>query len=242
MLERPRPPRVNKKINVSLEEGNGIIENISASGGFLKTDNKIPKENFNIKLNISGGRTIKINCEPQWNNKTGVGFKVLSVENSKQQFFKKYIENQLQALKIYGADRVFTTEILVTLKDTNVFGNVYFSNYIEYQGIIREKFLLSSVPDLHDMLAKTKIRLVTVDTYNKFISNAYFGDTLLVELTTSDINAATCRMNITFKNKATGKLIGQGYQRLCVVSSEGKVVRIPDEILRPLDFYQEVKS
>ena len=239
---RLRAPRVNKKIFAILEEGSGIIENISASGGFLKTDDKIPKENFDIKLKVMGCRTIKINCKRQWNNEAGLGFKVLSVENSKQEFFNRYIENQIQALKIYGDHRVFTTEILITLKDTNVFGNVYFSNFIEYQGVIREKFLLASVPNLHDMLAKTQVRLVTVDTYNKYISSAYFGDTLLIELTTSDINAATCKMNITFKNKATGALIGQGYQRLCVVSSNGKVLRIPNEFLGALDFFQEVEN
>ena len=242
MLMRLRPPRVNKKIKAILKNGTGIIENISASGGFLKTVEKIPDENFDIKLKLMGRRTIKINCEPQWYNESGIGFKVSRIENSKQEFFNQYIENQLQALKIYGERRVFTTEILVTLKDTNVFGNVYFSNFIEYQGIIREKFLLSAVPDLHEMLARTSIRLVTVDTYNKYISNAYFGDTLLVELTTSEINAATSRMNITFINKATGELIGQGYQRFCVVSATGKVMRIPDEFLRPLDFYEEVEN
>jgi enediyne biosynthesis thioesterase len=122
-----------------------------------------------------------------------------------------------------------------------MFGNVYFSNYIEYQGSIREKFLLSTVPNLHEILSETGIRLVTVDTYNKFISNSYFGDTLLVELTTSDINASTCRLDIRFKNKTSGKLVGQGYQRFCVVNSRGRVIRIPDVLLHPLDFYQEIE-
>ena len=189
-----------------------------------------------------GRKTIGINCEPQWENEAGVGFKILDIENSKENFFNDYIKNQFQAFKIYGENRIFTSEIMVTLKDTNVFGNVYFSNYIEYQGTIREKFLLASVPDLHEMLAKTQVRLVTIDTYNKFVSNAYFGDVLLLELTTSDINAATCKLNITFKNKATGKIVGKGYQRFCVVSSKGKVMRLPQELLGPLDFYQTFEN
>jgi len=189
-----------------------------------------------------GRKTIGIKCESQWENESGVGFKILDIENSKENFFNKYIENQFQAFKIYGNNRVFTSEIMVTLKDTNVFGNVYFSNYIEYQGNIREKFLLACVPDLHEMLAKTHVMLVTIDTYNKFITSAYFGDILLLELTTSDINAATCTLNITFKNKATGNLVGKGYQRFCVVNSKGKVMRLPEAFLEPLDFYQEIED
>ncbi len=242
MLMRLRAPRVKKMIKAILDNGTGIIENLSTSGGYLKTNLNIPKEIFHIKLKLMGCKTIKLNCEPQWNNESGVGFKILGVGDSKVDFFNQYIENQFQAFEIYGENRVFTSEILVTLKDTNVFGNVYFSNYIEYQGMIREKFLLSVVPGLHEMLAKTQIKLVTVDTYNKFISNAYFGDTLLLELTTSDIKAATCKLNINFKNKETGKLVGQGYQQFCVVSAKGKVMRLPDILLKPLDFYQEVEN
>ncbi|MBC8438747.1 MAG: acyl-CoA thioesterase [Deltaproteobacteria bacterium] len=242
MLMTLRAPRVEKPIEAVLDDGICVIENISTSGGFLKTGHNIPKKKFNITLKLMGRKTIGIKCEPQWENESGVGFKILDIENSKENFFNEYIENQFQAFKLYGANRIFTSEIMVTLKDTNVFGNVYFSNYIEYQGAIREKFLLASVPDLHEMLAKTHVRLVTIDTYNKFISNAYFGDILLLELTTSDINAATCKLNITFKNKATGKLVGKGYQRFCVVSSKGKVMRLPEALLGPLDFYQEIEK
>lgn len=237
-----RAPRVQKSIEAVFDDGTCVIENISTSGGFLKTDHKIPKENFNIKLKLLGRKTIGIKCEPQWENKSGVGFKILDIENSNENFFNEYMENQFQGFKIYGKNRFFTSEIQVTLKDTNAFGNVYFSNYIEYQGNIREKFLLATVPDLYEMLAKNQIRLVTIDTYNKFISNAYFGDTLLLELTTSDIKAATCQLNITFKNKATGALVGKGYQRFCAVSAKGKVMRIPEALLGPLDFYQTVED
>ena len=242
MLMTLRAPRVQKPIEAVLDDDTCVIENISTSGGFLKTDQKIPKKKFTIKLRLMGRKTIGINCEPQWENEAGVGFKILDIENSKENFFNDYIKNQFQAFKIYGENRIFTSEFMVTLKDTNVFGNVYFSNYIEYQGTIREKFLLASVPDLHEMLAKTQVRLVTIDTYNKFVSNAYFGDVLLLELTTSDINAATCKLNITFKNKATGKIVGKGYQRFCVVSSKGKVMRLPQELLGPLDFYQTFEN
>ncbi len=241
MLMRLREPRLKKRIFANLKNTSGIIENISSSGGFLKTDVQVPEGDlFEIELEITKSKKIMLICKSQRCTNSGIGFKVLDAGNSKQKSFQQYVEKQFEALKRYGHSRVFRTEILVTLKDTNVFGNVYFSNFIEYQGVIREKFLLASVPDLHELIAKTNIRLVTVDTYNKFIQNAYFGDILVAELTTSSIKAASCKLNIIFKNKATDQIIGKGFQTFCVVNSNGKVIRIPGELLEPLDFYQEV--
>ncbi len=241
-MKKDRAPRVQKKIKAILDNGTGIVENISTSGGFLKLPHDIPDAPFHLELKLSEFKHIKMTCSPQWHNEEGVGFKVLEIQEQKEDLFAQYMEKQFQALKEYGRDRVFKTEIVVTLKNTNVFGNVYFANFIEYQGVVREKFLLANVPHLHQLMAEQKIRLVTVDTYNRFIANAYFGDTLVVELTTSEIKAATCRLNIKFTNKATGELIGEGYQRICVVSEKGKVIRIPEDFLGPLNFYQEIKE
>ena len=243
MLMKARDPRINKQILAILDQGDAIVENISSSGGFLKTETRFPKgEAFNLDLKVMGCKTIKMVCESQRCNDSGVGFKILQFKNAREDLFNQYVEKQFASLKQFGDSRIFTTEVMITLKDTNVFGNVYFSNFIEFQGVIREKFLLATVPDLHDLLTRTSIRLVTVDTYNKFINNAYFGDVLQVGLTTSSIQAASCKLNITFRNKQTGMLIGKGYQTFCVVKANGKVVRLPDELLGPLDFYQEVAS
>ena len=239
---KQRAPRVKKRIKAIVDNHTGIIENISTSGGFLKLDTEPPTEPFNLDLKISEYKTIRMECDPQWSNEEGVGFKVVHVEDTKEDLFNDYVEKQIQALGIYGSDRVYNTEIVVTLKHTNVFGNVYFSNFIEYQGVIREKFLLETVPDLHELMASNTIRLVTVDAYNRYVSNAYFGDTLEIRLTTSEIKAATCRLNISFINKKTGDLVGEGYQRFCVVSAKGNVVRLPENLLGPLNFYHEIKD
>ncbi|MBU8849666.1 MAG: thioesterase family protein [Desulfobacterales bacterium] len=241
-MTKKRAPRVQKKIKALLNNETGVVENISASGGFLRMESDLPTEPFHLELKISEFKTIKLECEPQWHNSSGLGFRVLDVEEAKDDVFTRYVENQIQALKVYGTDRVFKVEIVVTLKNTNVFGNVYFSNFIEYQGVVREKFLMATVPDLHKLMANRSVRLVTVDTYNRFVDNAYFGDTLVVELTTSEIKAASCRLDIIFRNKVTGQLIGEGYQRVCMVSEKGKVIRIPDNFLAPLNFYHEIKG
>lgn len=242
IMKQKRAPRVHKKIKAVLDDGAGLIENISTSGGFLKLDGDAPTDLFNIELQLHKYKSIQVECDPQWSNDEGVGFRVVGVKDSKEHIFNEYVEKQIQALKHFGEDRIFKSEITVTLKDTNVFGNVYFSNYIEYQGVVREKFLLYKLPEIHEMLAKSRITLATIETYNKFINNLYFGDTLEVELTTSDINGASCKLNFVFKNKSNGTLVGKGYQRFCVVGSSGRVVRIPDKLLEMLDYYQQIED
>lgn len=241
-MEQKRAPRVKKKIKAKLDAGTGVIENISASGGFLKVNGEHPNERFKIELQLSRYKSIKVVCDPQWHNDDGVGFKVINVMDSKSDLFKRYVESQIQALKHFGPERVFKTEITVTLKDTNVFGNVYFSNYIEYQGVVREKFLLSTLPEIHEMLSETRIALATIETYHQYISSLYFGDTMIAELTTSDIKGASCKLNFNFKNKATGTSVGNGYQRFCVVGFKGMVIKIPDKLMEILDYYQDVEE
>jgi len=50
MLMTLRAPRVQKPIEAVLDDDTCVIENISTSGGFLKTDQKIPKKK-NLLLN-----------------------------------------------------------------------------------------------------------------------------------------------------------------------------------------------
>ncbi|MDY6904451.1 MAG: thioesterase family protein [Thermodesulfobacteriota bacterium] len=243
MLMKSRAPRVKKKLFAILDGEKGIIENISSSGGFIRTNARLPEgQAFDMKLKVMGRSTIKMVCESKRCSESGIGFSIIHIKNAKEELFNQYVQQQFRSLKRFGDSRIFTTEIIVTLKDTNAFGNVYFSNYIQYQGVIREQFLLATVPDIHRLLTQTRIRLVTVDAYNKFLSNAYFGDTLIAELTTSSFKAASCRLNIRFRNKKTGELIGDGYQTFCVVQADGRVVRLPDELLEPLDFYNEIAT
>jgi hypothetical protein len=95
MLMRMRPQRLLKKMKAVFGNGTGIIENISATGGFLKTDHEIPDKAFGLNLKLMGFKTIKINCAPQWNNEYGVGFKILNIENTKQEFFNQYMGSEL---------------------------------------------------------------------------------------------------------------------------------------------------
>jgi acyl-CoA thioesterase FadM len=238
---KTREIRVSKKIPAIYEGDESFVENISKTGGFLKTKTTIPKEKFNVTLQINKYKTVQLSCHPQWSNENGVGFRVLGIEESKKDIFDAYMNKQIEQMQQFGEDRVFRTEIYVTLKDTNATGNVYFANFFQFQGIVRERILLAHIPNANQYFYETGHRLVTIDAYNKYINNAYFGDIIIAELTTSNIQASQMRLNIRFKNKATGVLIGDGYQDFCCVNRQGKVIKMP-KAFDYLEFYQEVRE
>ena len=146
---------------------------------------------------------------------------------------------QVEQVKKFGNDRVFRMPIVITLGHTNATGNVYFSNYFSFQGTCREHFLLNHVPNINQMFMQTGIRLVTIDAYTKYASNAYFGDTLIAEVTIKDVQASQAKMVFRFRNKDNGKLVAEGYQHICCVNRLGKVIKLP-KIFEFMDFYNEV--
>jgi enediyne core biosynthesis thioesterase len=230
--------RIPKNIPATVEGQPSIVENISKHGGFIKINRDALKEQFNIVLQLNKYKSIEIKGQPQWSNEHGVGFKVLQMDEQKKEIFESYLNRQIEMVNQFGTNRIFRTEIVITLGETNATGNVYFSNYFDFQGIVRERCLLAHIPNANKYFMETGYRLVTIDAYNKFINNAYFGDTIIAELTTESMLASQIKVNIRFKNKDTGALIGDGYQNFCCVNAAGRVVKIP-KAFEFLDFYLE---
>lgn len=240
MFQKRKQPRVDKKVKANLSDGKvGIVDHLSKTGGFLKISSEY-KDNFQIDLHINKFQKIKLHCKPEWSNELGCGFHITSIENGKNNLFYQYIEKQFSDLEKYGNERIFKEEIDVMLEHTNAFGNVYFSNFFKYQGICREKMLLRHIPNINEILYNEKLRMVTIDAYNKYINNAYFGDVLIGNVTTKNIEGSHATLLIKFFNKKNGTLIGDGYQNFCCVNSNGKVIKLP-KCFDFLDFYAEVE-
>ncbi len=82
-IKKDRAPRVQKTIKAVLDNGTGLVENISTSGGFLKLEKDFPTTRFHLDLKLSEFKTVKMACDPQWHNQEGVGFKVLEIQKAK---------------------------------------------------------------------------------------------------------------------------------------------------------------
>lgn len=109
----------------------------------------------------------------------------------------------------------FFCEKDVTFKQTNVMGNTYFSNYVEWQGEAREKLFLSHPAAPAFLLKNPNIFLVTHSLFHKFIINTFFGDKIRIEITTKDILDYSLTMIFRYWNARSKVLVGQGWQKVC---------------------------
>lgn len=234
--------RENERVKrtVAAESGDHqllTIENISRRGGYLK-GNKHAGGTFSLSLLLNNYKKVDLKCISRWNDEKGLGFEIVKVEKNKEDLFNEFVDRQIALTKMYGNDRVFRKEIFISLGETNATGNVYFANYVKYQGLLREQCIVKHVPNINEIMMQTGIRLVTVDVYQKFKVNAYFGDTLIGELTLAQIQGCKAKLKFRYRNKETGVLIGEGYQQFCCVDSTGKVLKMP-KLFEFMEYYIE---
>jgi enediyne biosynthesis thioesterase len=129
----------------------------------------------------------------------------------------------------------------VTLADTNLVGNVYFTNYLAWQGACREQFLAQHAPSVVGNLAKD-LALVTVSCSCEFFSELYAMDQVSVRMTLA--GATANRITMTFDyyrlNVDPAQLVARGAQTIaCVTRQAGqlKPIDIPDELASALNGY-----
>jgi enediyne core biosynthesis thioesterase len=72
-------------------------------------------------------------------------------------------------------------EHVVSFEETNALGNVYFSNFLRWQGICRERFLKEYAPKLIEQFA-TGLKMATIDCSCSYYWELYPFDRVLVEM------------------------------------------------------------
>lgn len=108
----------------------------------------------------------------------------------------------------------FVYEKQVLLRQTNLFGNTYYSNYIEWQGEARERFLLEH-PAADEFFKSNKtLRMITHSLYHRFDDNTYFGDRLRIEVTAKSVLKYSFMLVFEYFNAKSNKLVGHGWQKI----------------------------
>lgn len=111
-------------------------------------------------------------------------------------------------------DKKFICEKTVLFRQTNVFGNTYFANYIDWQGEARERFLLEH-PDVREFFQSNQsLKLVTHSLHHRFIENVYFSDRVRIEVTSKAILKFSFTLIFEYYNSNTNSLIGKGWQKI----------------------------
>jgi enediyne core biosynthesis thioesterase len=128
------------------------------------------------------------------------------------------------------AKKKFSLDLRVYLKDTNLFGNVYFANYFYWQGMAREEFFRQVAPDPMFFVNK-KITMVTIEAGMKFKKEALLFDEVVIEVKIANPKITTFELVFIFTNKNSGELLGEGRQKIGFIDKHNKVIPIPKELI-----------
>jgi enediyne core biosynthesis thioesterase len=130
---------------------------------------------------------------------------------------------------------------LVTLADTNLVGNVYFTNYLAWQGTCRERFLAQHAPSIVGRLTQD-LALVTVSCSCEFFSELYAMDQISIRMALAGVVANRVTMTFDYYrlNQDPAQLVARGTQTIACMTRQASQlmpIDIPDELASALHGY-----
>ena len=128
---------------------------------------------------------------------------------------------------------------LVTFDETNLVGNVYFAQYLHWQGHCRERFLADHAPEVLEAVRSGELALVTVSCSMEYYGECLALDKVDIEMTLRDHAGDRIVMDFDFRREHV--LMARGTQTVaCLRRTEAGVepVAIPEDLARALKSYQ----
>jgi enediyne core biosynthesis thioesterase len=132
-------------------------------------------------------------------------------------------------------DRYYEYRHVVGFEETNLVGNVYYVNYIRWQGRCRELFLLQNASGVIDEL-RSGLKLFTLKSECEFIAEIAAFDEISIRMRMIDLTQTQIGFGFDYVRIREGQedLIARGQQRVaCMRVADGRIApaRVP-EILR----------
>ncbi|HEX6521697.1 MAG TPA: acyl-CoA thioesterase [Streptosporangiaceae bacterium] len=138
-------------------------------------------------------------------------------------------------------DRYYEYRHVVGFEETNLVGNVYYVNYIRWQGRCREMFLLENASDVLDDL-RGSFRLFTLKSDCEFVAEIAAFDELSVRMRLADLTQTQIGLVFDYFRIRGGMedLVAHGRQRVaCMRRADGRIVaaRVPESLRSALSNY-----
>jgi len=119
----------------------------------------------------------------------------------------------------------------VRYAETDKMGRVYHANYLIYLDLARTEFLRERGFSYADM-EKNGLYFVVADAQAEYIHPLEFDDQFTI--TTTLVESKKVSLTFSYVIICQGREVFHGRTRLAAVSPEGKIIRIPDEIIRKI--------
>lgn len=136
----------------------------------------------------------------------------------------------------------FCHDIVVTIGDTNVTGNVYFAQFFRWQGSVRELWAHCHCEDFADLL-KSGFVLITRSADCVYHHDLYLYDKVRIELSTFEVQRVSSRLRFQFFRCKDNVLIAEGTQHIVCANASHQISPFPQQMLETCkDFQQEGSS
>jgi enediyne biosynthesis thioesterase len=139
-------------------------------------------------------------------------------------------------------DKYFEILHTVGFEETNIVGNVYYVNYLRWQGRCREMFLKERAPDvLADLQADLKLFTLKVDC--EFFAEITAFDELAIRMRLIDLGQTQIEFGFDYLRLDPGggeTLVARGRQRVaCMRGPNNRTgpTRVPEPLARALEPY-----
>ncbi|HEY0934313.1 MAG TPA: acyl-CoA thioesterase [Trebonia sp.] len=121
-------------------------------------------------------------------------------------------------------------------------GNVYYVNYVRWQGRCREMFLLEHAPDVLDDLRRD-LKLFTIRSECEYLAEITAFDEVSVRMRLEELTQTQIGFAFDYVRVRPGfeDLIARGRQRVaCMRGSNGSTAptRVPEQLRRALEVYE----
>lgn len=115
-----------------------------------------------------------------------------------------------------SGERCFEFRHIVGFKDTNLVGNVYFTNHLEWQGRCREMFLHQYAPDVLQEVQSGHLALITVSCSCEYLAELQPFDQISIRMTLEAQGADWVSMRFDYWRESLGipMKIARGYQKV----------------------------
>jgi enediyne biosynthesis thioesterase len=130
---------------------------------------------------------------------------------------------------------------LVGFEETNLVGNVYYVNYMRWQGRCREMFLRDEAPGILDEI-RGELKLFTLSCSCEFFAELAAFDELSIRMTLEDLTQTQIAFAFDYVRLREGseELVARGRQRVACMAGPNtatRPVRVPEALRAALARY-----
>ena len=125
--------------------------------------------------------------------------------------------------------RFYEYRHVVSFEETNLVGNVYYTNHLSWQGRCRELFLREHAPDVIDELSRG-FNLATMSCSCEYLAELTAFDEVIVRMRLAELAQNRMRLAFEYWRRKSGgeELVGRGEQQIaCMRREEGKLLPAP---------------